>query len=65
MKIGDFSCESGGFCGTLSTIYGLLRMLNPEYTREEVISVMFNYNTLDLRRFVAFIDMITDIKLNI
>ena len=61
IKIGNFSCESGGFCGTLSTIYGLLRMVNPEYTREEIINVMFKYNSLDLRRFVSFINMVVNI----
>lgn len=61
IKIGDFTCESGGFCGTLSTIYGLLRIINPDYTREEIINVMFNYNSIDLRRFVSFMNMITSI----
>jgi hypothetical protein len=62
-KIGSQGCppnEKTGFCGTLSVLYGLLRILNPNYSRDEIIKHMDNYTVLDLRKFVTFAEQVIE-----
>ena len=58
--IGSKFCQlDNGSCITLTQIYGLLRILNLEYTRKEIINVMKTYNSFILRKFNTFVNMLS------
>jgi len=57
-------CPSdSGFCVTISQIYVFLRILNPEYRREEATNVMKTYNTFIYRKSNTFADFIHKVRL--
>ncbi len=58
-EIGEILCpENSGFCVTVSQIYGFLRLMNPDYKRDEIVNVISTYNTFILRKFNTFAEML-------
>jgi len=55
-------CVALGYCVAWATMYTLLRLLNPEYSREEVLADILNGTPKQLnlksRRFTTFMDSV-------
>jgi hypothetical protein len=55
-------CQSLGYCVAWSTMYALMRLLNPEYSRDEVLADIMKGTPQELhmkaRRFTAFMESV-------
>ncbi len=53
------SCSSGGYCAAWSTLYGHLRILNPNLRRQDIITYMIESLSLsDILKYTSYIDQI-------
>lgn len=55
-------CKEGGYCVVLSTLYGHLRLVNPDYLQAEVIDEMqklLDSDPLFQRRYLSYIESVT------
>ncbi len=53
------NCSHGGYCVVWSILYGYLRLLNPTYSRKEIVDFMLGQiNLTYLRQFITYIDTI-------
>lgn len=56
-----FGCFSGsGFCVTLSMLYMELRLINSEYTKNEITKVISNYSTVALRKYNTYMEIMSE-----
>jgi hypothetical protein len=60
IEMGLSKCKGAGFCAVWSTLYGHLRMLNPDVSREEIIKEMLKMALIPqfMQKYITYIDYI-------
>jgi hypothetical protein len=64
IEAGLSNCKGGGFCAVWSTLYGHLRILNPDVSRQEIIKEMLKMATVPqfMQKYITYIDSIVPDK---